>query len=441
MLSRRSVIIGANLNKMTEILNNKKIAFIGYGLENQALLDWFKKHQAPAEYTICDSRPEIQKNIKGVVWRTGKNYLKNLSDFDIIYRSPGCPLFLPELKSVKNKISSAMNLFMELVPTKNIIGVTGSKGKGTTSSLIYTILKEAKKSVYLGGNIGVAPFTFLDKLTPDSYVVLELSSFQLEDFKISPRYSVLTNLFHEHLEPADPNNPNYHKNFKSYVEAKLNIARFKENKFFFTNEKLKKIIVTKKINGKVIYFSTCDLESKLAGEFNKENIAAAVSMAHILKIKDELIKKAVKKFIGLPHRLELVRNLNGINYYDNSFSTTPESTICDLKSFKNIIIILGGADKGADFKPLAKEVMKSAKLVILFSGTASPRLKNELLKAGLSKNKIKNASSMEAAINISSSQGKPGDTVLLSTACASFGLFKNYKERGDLFKKYVSSIK
>lgn len=416
---------------------NKKIAFIGYGLENQALLAWFIKHQAPAEYTILDNQKESEKKISGVAWRTGKNYLKNLNDFDIIFRSPGCPLFLPEIKAVKNKITSAMNLFMELAPTKNIIGVTGSKGKGTTASLVYAILKEAKKSVFLGGNIGVAPFTFLDKLNPDSYVVLELSSFQLEDLRISTLYSILTNLFHEHLKPADPNNPNYHKSFKNYMVAKLNIARFPQNKFFFANEKIKKIINSKS----ALYFTSSDLTSNLAGEFNKENIAAAVALAKILKIKSEVIKKAVKKFKGLPHRLELVAIKKGVAYYDNSFSTTPESTIADLQSFPGAIIMLGGADKGASFKTLAKEVKKSAKLVILFSGTASPRIAKELLNTKWPKDKIRKVDSMKKAVKVASSQAKTGDTVLLSTACASFGLFKNYKERGDLFKKYVKSIK
>jgi len=416
---------------------NKKIAFIGYGLENQALLAWLIKHQAPAGYTILDSQKESEKKIPGVSWWTGKNYLKNLNDFDIIFRSPGCPLFLPEIKAVKNKITSAMNLFMELSPTKNIIGVTGSKGKGTTASLVYAILKEAKKSVFLGGNIGVAPFTFLDKLNPDAYVVLELSSFQLEDLRISPRYSIITNLFHEHLKPADPNNPNYHKSFKNYVAAKLNIARFPQNKYFFVNEKIKKIINSKKAT----YFTSSELISNLAGEFNKENIAAATTLAKVLKIKNEVIKRAVKKFKGLPHRLELVVIKKGVAYYDNSFSTTPESTIADLQSFPGAIIILGGADKGASFKALAKEVKKSAKLVILFSGTASPRITKELLSAKWSKDKIRKVDSMKKAVNIASSQAKSGDTVLLSTACASFGLFKNYKERGDLFKKYVREIK
>ncbi len=419
-------------------LQNKKICFIGFGIENQALLAWLQKHEVASTYTFCDSRTEIEdKNLK-VNWRLGENYLKDLNDFDVIFRSPGCPLFLSELQAVKEKISSAMNLFMEACPTQNIIGVTGSKGKGTTSSLIYTILNEAKKSVYLGGNIGVAPFTFIDEVNKDSYVVLELSSFQLEDFKISPRYSVLTNLFHEHLEPADPLNPNYHKTFEDYKNAKLNIARFPENEILLTHERLQEVIK----GAKVKYFTTCAYPNKLAGEFNKENVAAAVMLTEILGINDKTIKKAVANFNGLPHRLEKVAEINGVTYYDNSFSTTPESTIADIKSFPGSIMLMGGADKGADFKELAKEVATSVNFVILFKGEATPRLKMEIIRAGLNANRISIAGSMAEAVKKAQKRAEEFEaaTVLLSTACASFGLFKNYKERGDLFKQYVKEL-
>lgn len=420
-------------------LQNKKICFLGFGIENQALFNWLEKHKVKATYTFCDNRTEVEdKNLK-VKWQLGESYLQNLNDFDIIFRSPGCPLFLPELQAIKEKISSAMNLFMEACPTKNIIGVTGSKGKGTTSSLIYSILRGAKKSVYLGGNIGVAPFTFIDEIKEDSYVVLELSSFQLEDFKISPRYSVLTNLFNEHLEPADPNNPNYHKTFEDYKKAKLNVAKFPENEVFLTQARLSDLIK----GDKVKYFENCDYLSKLAGEFNKENIAAAVMLTEILGIDTNVIKKAVKNFNGLPHRLEKVAEINGVTYYDNSFSTTPESTIADIKSFPGAIMLMGGADKGADFNELAKEAAKNVKFVVLFKGDATTRLKMALIHANLNANKITIAGSMEEAVKKASNRAKEleATTVLLSTACASFGLFKNYKERGDLFQKYVKELK
>ncbi|MDD2257624.1 UDP-N-acetylmuramoyl-L-alanine--D-glutamate ligase [Candidatus Falkowbacteria bacterium] len=421
-------------------LAGKKIAFLGYGLENQALLTWLKKQKLATTYTILDPHPAPAKLPTKVTWQSGQNYLKNLNSFDVVFRSPGAPLFLPEIKEAAKKgvsITSAMNLFLELAPTKNIIGVTGSKGKGTTASLIAAILKADGRKVFLGGNIGVAPFSFFEKLTAASWIVLELSSFQLEDFRSSPRYSLLTNLFKEHLEPADPNNPNYHKSFASYVEAKLNIARHPENKYFWIPKKLKTKLNSKKINGQFRFFEASNYPSLLAGDFNKENVGAAFALTNYLRVPKKTIKKAVATFQGLPHRLELVAVKKGIAYYDNSFSTTPESTIADLESFPGAVIILGGADKGADFKALAKKVKSQAHFVILLKGTASPRLKKDLLKAGLSAQKIKEAKSMAEAVFFARAAAPTKGVVLLSTACASFGLFKNYKERGDLFQKYV----
>jgi len=176
----------------------------------------------------------------------------------------------------------------------------------------------------------------------------------------------------------------------------------------------------------------------LVGDFNRQNIAAAVAIAKLLKIKPKSYKKTIANFSNLEHRLEFVKELKGVKYFDNSFSTTPESTELDLKSFSTpIILIAGGSDKGADFRPLAKTIKKRVKLLILLPGKATPRLKKIVEAAGLSKNRIKATSDMEKAVKTAKAASDPGDVVLLSTACASFGIFKNYKERGDLFKKYV----
>lgn len=436
-------------------LNNKKIALLGLGVENYALLNYCLKHKVKAIFTICDMHTSGELGEKfamlnkyaNVFWQLGSDYDHNLDRYDFVLRSPGYLLANPKLVLAQknNKgliVTSPLRFFMDLCPSKNIIGVTGTKGKGTTSSLIYAILKEAKKSVYLGGNIGIAPFDFLTKLNKNSFVVLELSSFQLEDFHRSPHIAVFTNFTAEHLAPADPNNPNYHKTLKVYREAKLNIARFqKPNDFFVVNDKLALAISDKNPvgQGRIIYFTKSDWPSQLVGSHNKENIAAAETVAQILKISPETVAKAVKKFKGLEHRLELVATKNNIKYYDDSFATTPESTIIALKSFTAPIILLaGGADKGANFKTLAKEIKKRVKFVILFAGEATPRLKRDLLTAGCDSKKIKIAKSMAEAVKLANQESKAKDIVLLSTACASFGIFKNYKERGNLFKAEVS---
>ena len=471
-------------------LQNKKIAILGLGIENIALVRYLLKHKVKCEMTICDKRGKKQlgennqrllrrfASRNDIRWQLGKDYNKNLDKFDVLFRAPGWPIIplkspLPPL--IKGALTSPMKLFFELCPSKNIIGVTGTKGKGTTASLIYEILKTAGKRVWLGGNIGTAPFEFLDKIKKNDWVALELSSFQLEDLTVSPQIAVIANLYPEHLKPADPNNPNYHKSMAAYFKAKANIFRWqKESDFLISNDQfpISKQIPNSKFQtrSKIIYFKKSNLPSKLVGEHNKENIAAAAAVAKIAGVKNEVIKKAVAGFNGLEHRLELAREYNGVKYYDDSFATTPESTIIALKSFsqsavissvsekslkggnkkykgflpavemtkKPIILLLGGADKRSDFSGLAKEVKKHVKYVVLLNGDSTPRIKKELLKVGFKADSMKLADNIKEAVKFAKAKAAPGDIVLLSTACASFGMFKNYKERGDLFKAEVN---
>ena len=416
--------------KYLKKFNNKKIALLGLGLDNTALLTLLKTQKIKADITIKDARQDPE------------GFNKNLYEFDIAFRSPGWPIACPGIKEAvkkgKTEISSPLNLFFALCPSKNIIGVSGTKGKGTTSSLIYKILKDAGKKVWLGGNIGISPLSFLNKIDKNDYIVLELSSFQLEDLKYSARISVLTNLYKEHLAPADPNNPNFHSSYNKYWQAKLNIAKHKENKFLVINQKLKTKTKNLKIPGKIIYFSADDSASKLVGDYNQENIGAALEVAKILKINKSQAQKTIAKFENLEHRLELVKEAKGVKYYDNSFSTTPESTILDLKSFNSPIIqIAGGADKGASFKELAKTIKARVKFLILLPGLATTKIQKELQLIKFPPEKMKEVSNMKEAVRNAKEIAEYDDIVLLSTGCASFGIFKNYKERGDLFKEYV----
>jgi UDP-N-acetylmuramoylalanine--D-glutamate ligase len=481
-----------------ESLRNKKIAMLGLGAENLALVKFLLRNCRNARFcvptdlriTVCDPKSAAELGdrfleIKEMARKnklpeinliSGKNYDAHLADFDIVFRSPGSLLLNPNIVKARKagvEISSAMKLFFELCPTKNIIGVTGSKGKGTTASLIYEIIKAHLTSpqlspykgeghdevkVFLGGNIGTAPFDFIDKIKPDDYVVLELSSFQLEDLDFSPHIAVITNLFQEHLAPADPNNPNYHKSMKAYWAAKANIfTHQKKNDYLIVNEKLEKNPLLRGVaaprgrgvlNGgtKVIFYSSSDLSSNLIGKHNKENIAAAVEVAKILKIKDEVIKKAVHKFQGLPHRTEFVAEINGVKYFDDSFATVPDVSVIALKAFShtpasghpsregNIILLAGGADKGSNFKNFAEEIIKRVKYLILFKGKGTDKLKKQISNF---KFQISIVDNMRDAIKIAKNVAVSGDIVLLSTGCASFGCFKNYKDRGEQFKKEV----
>lgn len=446
-------------NKLQQF-NQKKIAFLGLGIENQSMLDFFVREEVNAKFSIYDTRTEKEIGDRFTRFKNQPNinlHLQaeenDLASYDYIFRSPGFPLFTENLQKAKEagvQVTSAMKLFFDLCPSQNIIAVTGSKGKGTSSSLIHTILNQAGIQNYLGGNIGVAPFSFIQDIKETDWVVLELSSFQLEDMEQSPHIAVITNLSEEHLKPADPNNPNYHKSMSDYVRAKLNILKHQQKgDYTVLNEKFKgstMLFVRGKDyligRGKRIYFGASSIQSRLIGNYNKENIGAAVEVAKILKIKNSDIKKAVLNFKGLPHRIEFTREVSGVKYYDNSFATTPEATMADLESFvEPVILFLGGADKGSSFLSMAKAIVKkNIKYIVLLDGEASNKINQELLASGFPAHKITRVSSMAEGVKIASREASAGDIVLLSTACASFGMFRNYKERGDIFQKEVNKI-
>ena len=434
-------------------LNSQNIALLGLGKENQAFLAWLFKHGYRHTVTICDQRteeqlktiirsnPDLKRHLPKLAWRVENKFNQDLEDFEVLFRSPGWPLLCPGVQKALTHgvlVTSAMEYFFAACPSTKTIGVTGSKGKGTTASLMVAILKKAKKRVWLGGNIGVAPFSFFDQIRKSDWVVMELSSFQLEDLNFGPRYAIITNLFKEHLAPADPLNPNYHRSYHAYWQAKLRVAQHQNNKIIVANKKLQTKLEKETMPGKVSYFQASDLSSRLQGIYNQENVGAAVALSQAIKIPKDAYIAAIKNFKNLEHRLEFAGEKNGIKYFDNSFSTTPESTALDLVSFSAPIIqIAGGADKGANFKPLAQVIAKKVKALVLLKGEATPRLLLEVKAAGLDPKKIYQAESMAQAVKQARQAAQAGDVILLSTACASFGIFKNYKERGDQFKYYA----
>jgi UDP-N-acetylmuramoylalanine--D-glutamate ligase len=444
--------------ELKKILSKKKIAILGLGLENQALLNYINKAKIDLDITICDFRTkkkidsklkEANLNIQDYKYQLENTFNTNLDKYDILLRSPGWSLSCPGIKAAKKaktELSSTMNLFFQVSPSKNIIGITGSKGKGTTATLITEILKNNNKAVHLGGNIGIAPFDFIKNIKKSDYIVLELSSFQLEDLHYSPKYSIITNIYHEHLSPADPQNPNYHHSYKDYLLAKANIFKNKKyNNYLITKND---VLIEYKNNipktlenyqGKIIEYKKTRVQTKLKGVYNLENVGASLKLSEILNLNKKKSLETIKNFKNLEHRLEFVAEKNGVKYFNNSFSTTPESTKLDLNSFnKNIILIAGGPDKGADFSSLSKKIKIKVKKLILFPGQGSKKIKKSLLENNYNNNNIIEVNSMSEAVNLSQKNSQKGDIILLSPACASFGLFKNYKERGKLFKKEVN---
>ncbi|MFA6422167.1 MAG: UDP-N-acetylmuramoyl-L-alanine--D-glutamate ligase [Candidatus Buchananbacteria bacterium] len=398
-----------------KFLGIKNVLIVGYGNEGKVTKKYLSQKYPKLKIGIADQKD-------------GDNYLKKQSDFDLAIKTPGIP---------KEKISipytTATNLFFSQI--KNLtIGITGTKGKSTTASLIYDILKTAGKKVRLLGNIGNPMLEVLSKpIDPKEVFVLELSSYQLDDLEFSPNIAVVLNLFPEHM--------NYHGNIDKYYIAKKNIINYQgsEDYFIYNSKFLGLKEWAKDSAAKKVIFEkeSLNFDSKLLGEHNKSNILAAAKVAKILKISDTIIKRAVLNFQPLPHRLEFVGEFKKIKFYDDAISTTPESTIMAIKSLPKIgTIFLGGEDRGYDFKELEKEVIKAGiKNVVLFPETGKRMFKNGGALNILRTNK------MEEAVKFAYKNTKPGEICLLSTASPSYSLWKNFEEKGSEFKKAVKKLK
>lgn len=435
-------------------LENKKIAILGLGIENVSLVEFLIRKKIDCKIVICDANSNLNKENfsfnkkENIVWRLGEGYDKDLDDFDFVSRIAGYPLHSKEISEIKDrdkKVISPIKFFFDLCPTKNIIGVTGTNGKGTTSGIICSILESAGVKYYWGGNIGVPVFSFIDKLKNNDWVVLELSSYQLEDLKKSPHIAVITNFSEDHLVPVSDVNPNYHRSMNEYWQAKTNIfSHQKKGDIVILNEKIKNLDIGDG-EGKRVFFEKSDLESKLVGEHNKENIAAAVAVCREIGISKEFIEEGVHNFESLKFRIEQVFEIDGISFYNDSFSKTPECTITALKSFSSpVILIAGGADRGVHFDEMAKEIRKRVKALILFDWQGSPKQATEKIEKSLRNvnfDEIKKASNMKEALKLAVSKAFKGDTILLSPGCPSFGMFKDYKERGELFEKEVRLLR
>lgn len=447
------------------MFKSKKVAVLGFGLEGKDLVNFLL---AQGTDVFVFDKKEKSELILGrvakdnVTLTCGKDYLrKGLTGFDVIFRSPGVYRFLPEIVEAEKggaRLSSAIKLFFELCPAK-IIGVTGTKGKGTASSLIYEMLLSAGKDVYLAGNIGVSYLKLLPKLTRDSWVVLELSSFQLIDMNASPYVAVVLNITQDHLD--------WHKDLNEYVESKKNIVKHQKYsdfavinidyetpesfskltraKVFYFSRK-KKVNGAYCINGK-IYLSThgakpfAEIKSLLLrGEHNLENITAALTVGEIVGVDPEKMRKVIYRFKGLEHRMELVGEVGGVKYYNDSFATGPQPTSAAINSFiEPLTLILGGYDKGLDYKELIKLVAnkKNIKNVILI-GDLSDKLEKIIVgKKYKGTLVILGKETMTKIVNKARSLTPVGGVVLLSPAAASFDMFRDYKERGKKFKEAV----
>lgn len=448
--------------KFRKNIKGKNVTVIGIGISNLPLIKYLTA--AGAVVTACDAHDAewLGDNYRvceelGVKTRLGEGYLDGLTD-DIIFKTPGMRIDRPELVRAAERgavITSEMETFFSLCPS-HIIAVTGSDGKTTTTTLIHKMLTDAGYKTWLGGNIGHPLLSEVDNMGEEDYVVLELSSFQLHTMKYSPEIAVITNLSPNHLD--------WHTDYNEYIQAKTNIynnmtegcrlilnagnpdsaelevPEYIKTVYFSRNDDtdigLKDGTIT--YNGKKV-LDISDI--KIPGMHNVENYMAAIGAVWGL-VSDEVIVNTAKTFGGVPHRIELVRNLDGVRYYNSSIDSSPNRTINTLNVFpERVIMISGGKDKGIPYDALGEPIADHVKTLILI-GATSDKIE-ECLKATGRADEVEviRVLSYEDAVNTARSRAAAGDVVLLSPASTSFDMFRNFEERGNLFKRLVNELK
>ncbi len=456
---------------MGKLFRDKKVTIMGLGLHGGGVgvAKFFCQQGANVLVTDLKTKEQLQESLSKlrglkIEYILGRHRQEDFINADLIIKNPAVPRENYFLKvAAENKIKSDIGLFFDFCRAP-IVGVTGTKGKSTVATLVYKLLKTKYPRTVLAGNIGVSPLELVSGLTKKSIVVLELSSFELEDLKKSPQYSVITNILPDHLDR--------YRDMKEYIQAKEPIFKYQKKKDIlvlnYDNEKTRKFssaahsrvcFYSQKAPAKVkewgcyvkegkIFFSAesgpiCDLDKiNIIGEHNISNILAAATIAKVLKVPSEKIKRIIIGFKGVPFRQELVSENGGVKYYNDTAATMPDATIAAIEAFSqrfskdNIFLISGGQDKGLDYAGMIGEINKSIRNLILLPGTASDKIEKTINnKVNLAK-----VSSMEEAVKKAASLAKTGDIVLLSPGATSFNLFKNEFDRGRKFNEAVKKL-
>ncbi|HEY1085173.1 MAG TPA: UDP-N-acetylmuramoyl-L-alanine--D-glutamate ligase [Candidatus Saccharimonadales bacterium] len=407
-----------------------KIAIAGFGIEGKASYNYWNTPEN--QLTIVDEREELDNLPQDVLTILGQGAFSKLADFDLIIRSPSIN---PKRLPYGEKVWSATNEFFAKCPAP-IIGVTGTKGKGTTCSLITGILRAAGKTVHLVGNIGVSALEELPQIQSSDVVVFELSSFQLWDIQRSPHVAVVLALEPDHLD--------VHEDMDDYVNAKANIVKYQtveDMVVFNVRNQLSSRIAARSAGEQAEYpFAIDEYASslKLPGKHNQENAAAAIAAIKEFDIDDEAIREGLSSFSGLPHRLKFVAEKQSVRYYDDSIATTPGSAIAALDSFLDPkVLILGGVDKGGGYKEIVERCKRDNTKVIAI-GRSGQEIQKLCEEAGV--DCVSEAGDMLTIVKSASAQALPGSVVILSPASSSFDMFKNYADRGDQFVAAVMNL-
>lgn len=465
--------MNSKLEQFKKNIKDKKVAVLGIGISNIPLIKYLVNLGVSVtafDRNTQESLSDELSELKGlsVQYSLGNDYLESLNGFDIIFRTPGMRPDLPQLVNAVEKgaeLTSEMEVFISLCPAQ-IFAVTGSDGKTTTTTLIYKILSEEGYNCWLGGNIGTPLLSKIDEVKDTDKVVLELSSFQLMTIKNCPSISVITNISPNHLD--------VHKSLNEYIDAKKNIFinQTESDKLVlnydneitksFANEAKGYCVYFSRVNnidtgvilkdGKLIVkneneeIEVVDAENiKIPGVHNIENYMAATA-ATIDFVKPDTIKKIATTFNGVEHRIELVRELNGVKFYNSSIDSSPSRTIAALSTFKNkVILISGGKDKGIPYDSIGQIIAEKVKCLLLIGATASKieEALNNYINQTDSECEVKiiHCNTYEEVVNRAYEEAYPGDCVILSPASTSFDMFKNFEQRGNTFKELVNRLK
>lgn len=433
----------------------KKVLVLGLGLNEGGVgsAKFFAGQGADVLVTDVKNQEDLKPSLKklkdfpNIKYHLGGHKTQDIDWADLIVRNQGVKPNNPFLKYARDKqkeITTDVGIFLESVSSSQIIGVTGTKGKSTTSSLIYEVLKTGGKKVILSGNIGKSVLDSISIVDPDTLVVLEISSFQLESFdekKTAPKYAIITNIYPDHL--------NYYSSIEEYTAAKKLIAKNQNpGDFLFINKNDHATNNSKFLDGvksKIILYSIGDLPDNfkpfLPGEYNLSNIAAALAVCKTLGIAEDIILKTLQDFKGVRFRLELVKDWSGVKIYNNTTATAPEPAIESLKTFPGSILICGGMNKGLNYKEFAEAIDKYAKSVYFLDGDATAEITKHLKNL---KSKILNPKSvykdLEGLLKDIKSVAKSGEVILFSPGATSFNLFQNEFDRGKKFNEAVERV-
>ena len=439
------------MNKIIEQLQNKNIIILGFGMEGKSTYNYIRKYLKDIKLTIMDSNYQNitldDKNVEII----DIDYNK-FNNYDLIFKSPGISFKDIDTTSFKDKITSQLEIFLETTPSYTI-GITGSKGKSTTTSLIYKIINDQNIKSYIVGNIGKPILDIVDEVDENTYVVIECSSHQLEYTKVSPNIGIILNLFEEHLD--------HYKSKEHYYIAKMNLVNYQSNKDYFIyssdNEDLKNHIdiintnATKLdinniknnnsytyikdnyiyVNDKKLY--DVNTKRKIQGIHNLKNIMFTLTVSEILKLDINKTIESISNFEPLPHRMELVGTYNEITYYNDSIATIPNATINGIEALSNVnTIIIGGKDRGIDYSLLKDYLINSEIENIICLPDTGYTIGKEITNKN-----VYYVKTVEEAVDIAREVTKKNTICLLSPAASSYGFYKNFEERGNRFKEYI----